>query len=203
MNASSKIGRHVIASCAKEIVPFDVREFPMAFLLVHGSLFFSTSHDWAITLTVWAARHCISLSHITTKTKGTKMNRLLFLTWNMKWKSFQAHCWPPYRLYTCNFVVLGWYRVRTRGITQKHVLLPPKIYFCRSPLFPQRESRCLAEITSVWCSPDRQNQPRSRRRMMRPLANLLTYRERFNPDRLQNSIIKCYSITYSEFQELG
>jgi len=52
-------------------------------------------------------------------------------------------------------------------------------------------------------SPDRQNQPRSRRRMMRPLANFFTYRERFSRDNLQNSIIKYYIIIYSEFQELG
>jgi len=50
----------------------------MAFLLVHGSLFFSMPHDAAITLMV-SARHCIPLSHITPKAKGTKRNRLLFL----------------------------------------------------------------------------------------------------------------------------
>ena len=106
----------------------------MTFLLVYGSLFFSMPHDVAITLMVWAARHCIPLSHITAKTKCTKRNRLLFLTENMKWEPFQAHFSPPYRHYTCNSVVLGWYRVHTRGIAQKHVLLHPKTYFCRFPL---------------------------------------------------------------------
>jgi hypothetical protein len=67
----------------------------------------------------------------------------------------------------------------------------------------QRKSRRHAEKKSVRGSPDSQNQPRSRRRMMRPLAKSLTDREHFNRDRLQNSIIKYYIIIYSEFQELG